>query len=75
LEEAKLIDVHLNDAYGKWDDDMLPGTVHLWESIEFFVYLLNSNYNAKSSISRPQPLPGQARTGAKDQERCTGKEK
>ena len=45
LEEAKLIDVHLNDAYGKWDDDMLPGTVHLWESIEFFVYLLNSNYN------------------------------
>jgi len=45
LEEGKLINVHFNDTYGKWDDDMLPGTVHPWESIEFFVYLLDSNYN------------------------------
>jgi len=45
LKERKLFDVHFNDAYEKWDDDMLPGTVHLWESIEFFVYLLNSDYD------------------------------
>lgn len=44
LEEGKLINVHLNDAYGKWDDDMLPSTIHLWESIEFFVYLFDSGY-------------------------------
>lgn len=45
LKEGKLFNLHFNDAYGKWDDDMLPGTVHPWESIEFFDYLLDSNYD------------------------------
>jgi len=25
---------HLNDNYGDWDDDMIVGSVHLWETLE-----------------------------------------
>ncbi len=37
--------LHFNDAYGKWDDDMLPGTVSSLGIYRVFVCLLNSNYN------------------------------
>lgn len=40
----KLFMVHLNDNYRDWDDDMVVGTVHFWETLEFFYYLDRSNY-------------------------------
>ena len=40
----KLFNVHLNDNYRDWDDDMVVGTVHFWETLEFFYYLYHSNY-------------------------------
>lgn len=41
---GKLLDVHFNDAYGFWDDDMIVGTVHFWETIEFLLYCKLTNY-------------------------------
>lgn len=42
---GKLFNIHFNDAYGEWDDDMIPGTVHLWETVEYLYYLKLTNYN------------------------------
>jgi len=44
LKEGKLVNIHFNDAYGDWDDDMIPGVVHLWETVEYLYYLLHSDY-------------------------------
>ncbi|MCL5985590.1 MAG: sugar phosphate isomerase/epimerase [Actinobacteria bacterium] len=35
----KLFHVHINDNYGYWDDDMVVGSVHFWETLEFFYWL------------------------------------
>lgn len=35
----KMFNVHMNDAYGDWDDDMVAGSVHIQESLEFLYYL------------------------------------
>jgi xylose isomerase len=40
----KLFAVHLNDNYRDWDDDMAVGTVHFWETLEFFYYLYHSSF-------------------------------
>lgn len=37
--ENRLTGVHFNDAYREWDDDLVSGTVNLWDSIEFLYYL------------------------------------
>jgi len=42
--EGRLFYVHLNDNYGDWDWDMLPGTVHFWEFLEFLSWLDKLNY-------------------------------
>ncbi len=34
--ENKLFHVHLNDNYRGTDDDMIVGSVHFWETLEFF---------------------------------------
>jgi xylose isomerase len=36
----RLFHVHMNDNYRSWDDDLLVGGVHFWETLEFF-YVLN----------------------------------
>jgi len=41
---GKLFNVHFNDAYREWDDDMIPGTVNLWETIEYLYYLEVTDY-------------------------------
>jgi len=46
----KLFTVHLNDNYRDWDDDMVVGTVHFWETLEFFYYLDRSNYEGWLNI-------------------------
>jgi len=41
---GRLFNVHFNDAYREWDDDMIPGTVNLWETIEYLYYLKVTGY-------------------------------
>lgn len=41
----KLFNVHFNDAYGEWDDDMIVGTVHLWQTLEFLYYCKHTGYD------------------------------
>jgi len=41
---GKLFNIHFNDAYREWDDDMIPGTVNLWETIEYLYYLKLTEY-------------------------------
>jgi sugar phosphate isomerase/epimerase len=36
--KQKLYNVHFNDCFREWDDDMVPGTVHFWETLEFLYY-------------------------------------
>lgn len=40
----KLFVLHLNDNFRDWDDDMVVGTVHFWETLEFIYYLYHSDY-------------------------------
>ena len=35
----KLFNVHMNDAYGDWDDDLNAVTDHLQKTLEFMYYL------------------------------------
>lgn len=41
----KLFNVHMNDAYGDWDDDLIAVSVHLQESVEFMYYLQEMKYD------------------------------
>jgi xylose isomerase len=41
---GKLFNVHFNDAWGYWDDDMIPGTIHFWTTIEFLYYCRQTAY-------------------------------
>lgn len=40
----KLFVLHLNDNFRDWDDDMVVGTVHFWETLEFLYYLNQSSF-------------------------------
>ncbi len=44
FKEGRLVHLHSNDNYSDWDYDMLPGSVHFWENIEFFYWLKRLNY-------------------------------
>jgi xylose isomerase len=44
LSEDKLWGVHLNDGYGRFDDGLMVGSVHPWETAEFLYYLLRYDY-------------------------------
>ena len=41
---GKLFNVHFNDSFRDWDDDMIVGTVHLWETLEFLYYCKITDY-------------------------------
>jgi len=43
-EEKKLFGIHLNDAYREWDDDLVVGSVNLWDTLEFIYYLDKIGY-------------------------------
>ncbi|NIM22970.1 MAG: TIM barrel protein [Armatimonadetes bacterium] len=46
----KLFNVHINDAFREWDDDMVPGTVHLWETVEFLYWCQRTKYKGWISL-------------------------
>ena len=41
----KLFNVHFNDAFREWDDDMIPGAVHFWETLEFLYWCQRTKYS------------------------------
>ncbi|TET48084.1 sugar phosphate isomerase/epimerase [Candidatus Aerophobetes bacterium] len=43
-EEKKLFGIHFNDAYREWDDDLVAGSVNLWDTLEFIYYLDKIGY-------------------------------
>lgn len=42
--EGKLFQVHLNDNYRDWDHDLIVGSVHFVETLEFLYYIVKSGY-------------------------------
>lgn len=48
----KLFHVHMNDNYRYWDDDMIVGSVHTIETLEFFYWLKRTNYEGWLSIDQ-----------------------
>lgn len=48
----KLFHVHMNDNYRHWDDDMIVGSVHTIETLEFFYWLKRTNYDGWLSIDQ-----------------------
>jgi len=46
----KLYHLHLNDNFRLWDDDMIVGSVHLWETFELFYTLERIRYNGWYSL-------------------------
>lgn len=44
-DEGKLFGIHFNDAYREWDDDLVAGSVNLWDTLEFIYYLDKLNYD------------------------------
>lgn len=43
-DEKKLLGIHFNDAYREWDDDLVAGSVNLWDTLEFIYYLDKIGY-------------------------------
>jgi xylose isomerase len=41
----RLFNVHFNDAYGEWDDDLIVGSVHIADTLEFLYYLDVTGYD------------------------------
>lgn len=48
--EGRLFYVHLNDNYREWDWDMIPGSVNLWDYLEFLFYLRECGYESWMAI-------------------------
>jgi xylose isomerase len=48
----KLFHIHMNDNYRYWDDDMIVGSVHTLEYIEFLYWLRRTGYDGWISIDQ-----------------------
>lgn len=48
----RLMHVHINDNYRYWDDDMIVGTVHTIEYLEFFYWLRKTGYKGWMTIDQ-----------------------
>jgi len=42
---SKLLGVHLNDGYGKWDNGLMVGSVHPIQTVELLTALIHSRYD------------------------------
>lgn len=58
----KLFQIYFSDSYRLWDDMMMPGSLHLWETMEALFYLKTVKYKGYITIDiLPQRLePSQA---------------
>lgn len=50
LMHGRLFHIHINDNYRYWDDDMIVGTVHVWETMEFLYSLQKASYDGWLSL-------------------------
>ena len=48
--EKRLFGIHINDAYGDWDDDLNAGIVHFHQTLEFLYALDVTGYNGWVSL-------------------------
>lgn len=48
----RLFHVHINDNYRLWDDDMIVGSVHTLEYLEFFCWLRRTGYDGYLTIDQ-----------------------
>lgn len=48
----KLFHVHMNDNFRHWDDDMIVGSIHTIETLEFFYWLKRTGYTGWLSIDQ-----------------------
>ena len=48
----KLMHIHINDNYRYWDDDMIVGSVHTLEFLEFFYWLRRTGYEGWITIDQ-----------------------
>jgi len=51
-QRGKLFHVHLNDNYADWDWDMIAGTVHFLEFLEFLFWLKKIGYSGWYSFDQ-----------------------
>ena len=42
---GRLQQIHLNDNYRDWDHDLIPGSVNLWDQVEFFYWVRRLGYS------------------------------
>jgi sugar phosphate isomerase/epimerase len=49
-KHQKLFNMHINDNYGDWDDDLIVGTVRTVEFIELFFALRKVNYDGYIAV-------------------------
>lgn len=47
---GRLMHVHLNDNHGRFDDDFMPATAHIVETLEFFWHLQRAGYDGWLSL-------------------------
>lgn len=45
MREKRLQQIHLNDNYRDWDHDLVPGSITVWEHVEFFYWLAKMKYD------------------------------
>ena len=45
MQNGKLFSAHFNDAYGVDDDDMIAGSLHIWQILELIMYLEDGGYD------------------------------
>jgi len=50
LRSNRLFNIHTNDNYGTWDDDMIVGSVHFIEFLEMFYVLSRRGYAGWVSV-------------------------
>lgn len=65
---GRLFNVHLNDTFGRFDDDFLPATKHVMETIELLWQLKQLDYNGWVSLdmSPARQVPEEAVTYSLD---------
>lgn len=51
----KLGIIHVNDNYRDADPDLIFGTIAFWDNLEFFYYLLQTDYNGTIEIDYQNP--------------------
>jgi len=44
MSEGRLQQIHVNDNYRDWDHDMIPGSVNVWDFVEFFYWTRKLGY-------------------------------